>query len=272
MRQPLVKRPTRFGLVILAFSLAGAAYAQSVHSFGESQAATSEASLAEQLTELRAKVARIEAALEQNHQVQSSAPVVRSHHEGMGHGGGNMSMSGAGMKRGMGMMGQKSRIGMGGMSMMGKGMRMMGMMKGMGGSQGMAMQSVLPGFPGASHLYHIGGTSFLLDHADHIQLTTEQQSALNQIKEKTALEQATTERKIEEAEQQLWQATASDRPDASAIAATIREIEKLRGDQRLAFIRAIGEAAKVLTHDQHQTLTGAHSAPTSPADHTSHEP
>ncbi len=45
-------------------------------------------------------------------------------------------------------------------------------------------------------------------------------------------------------------------PDAAAIEAKVREIEKLRGDQRLAFIRAIGEAAKVLTDDQRRALAG----------------
>ena len=322
MHHQPVKRIAHFSVVILTLSLAGGALAQTAHSSGDRQAAkrdgfdSVEASLPKQLAELRAKVARLEAALEQNHQGQSSGTDAASHPDGMGHGDASMSMSGAGMKGGMAKSDQKSGMSMGtmgggmtggsgkkssmdmgmmgmggmmgggmsgmskgsgqqsgmGMGKMGKGMRMMGMMKGMGGSQGMAMQSALPGFPGASHLYHIGATGFFLDHADHIQLTTEQQAALNQIKEKTALEQATTERKIEEAEQQLWQATASDRPDAATIETKIREIEKLRGDQRFAFIRAVGEAAKVLSHEQHQTLTGAHSGPKSPAAHTKHQP
>lgn len=166
---------------------------------------------------------------------------------GMSDGSGSMS----GMNMGdMGMMNS--------MRTMDRGTGMMGMMKGMGGSKGMAMQSALPGFPGASHLYHIGATGFFLDHADHIQLTTEQQSKLNQIKEKASLEQATANRRIEEAEQQLWELTAADQPDAKAIEAKIREIEKLRGDQRLAFIRAVGDAAQALTHEQHQALTGKH--------------
>ena len=42
------------------------------------------------------------------------------------------------------------------------------------------------------------------------------------------------------------------------------EIEKLRGDQRLAFIRAVGEAAKVLTPEQIKSLVGQ----SPPAGHT----
>ena len=107
------------------------------------------------------------------------------------------------------------------------------------------------------------------NHADHIRLTAEQQAALNEIKEKTALEQTTTEREIEEGEQQPWQATASDRPGVWR--PRFVSFEKLRGDQRIAFIRSVGEADEVLGHEP-QTLTGTHSGPRSPAAHTNHQP
>jgi Spy/CpxP family protein refolding chaperone len=68
------------------------------------------------------------------------------------------------------------------------------------------------------------------------------------------------ERKVEEAEQELWELTASDTPDAAAIEAKVREIEKLRGDQRMAFIRAVGEAAKQLTDEQRRALVGVAAA------------
>jgi len=187
---------------------------------------------------------------------------------------GTMSVKRAGMAGMSGMSGGSepmSDMKMGGMGMMGKGMGMMGMMKGMGAMSGMSMQSALPGFPGASHLYHIGATGLFLDHGEHIQLSTEQQAKLNQVKEKASLEQATADRKIEEAEQQLWELTAADQPDAKSIEAKIHEIEKLGGDQRLAFIRAVGEAATVLTHEQHQTLTGTEPNPGVSA-HTNHQP
>jgi Spy/CpxP family protein refolding chaperone len=135
----------------------------------------------------------------------------------------------------------------------GKGLQMMGGMKGMGE---MPMPSALPGFPGASHIYHIGATGFFLDHAAHLKLTTKQQADLNRVKEKALLDQGSTQRRLDEAEQDLWALTASDQPDAAKIEAKVHEIEKLRGDQRLAFIRAVGEAAKVLTGEQRKALLG----------------
>lgn len=182
-----------------------------------------------------------------------------------------MQMKSKGM--GMGMMGDEMMGGMGGgqpkgMSGMGGMMDMMDMMgmmgKGSMGGKGMQMKmaATLPGFPGASHIYHIGATGFFLDHSDHIQLTSEQQTALYGIKEKSLLEQATMQRQIDEVEQELWTLTASDEPDAKSIDAKVREIETLRSDQRIAFIRAVGEAAKVLTTEQRQVLVGSSSPDT----------
>lgn len=167
----------------------------------------------------------------------------------------------AGMSGGMGMEDDMDDE-MGGMCCM----KMMGSMgaskmakkKDMGG---MKMSSALPGFPGMSHLYHIGSTGFFLDHSTHITLTPDQQMMLNRIKEKATLDQSDADRKIEEAEQQMWQLTAADSPKADKIEAKTREIEKVRANQRLAFIRAVGEAAKVLTPEQQQVLLG-----TKPAD------
>jgi hypothetical protein len=167
-----------------------------------------------------------------------------------------------GMSGGMGMM-DMMMGGMGGMNAGGGGMggmdqQMMGMkgMMGMGPGAKMSMTSALPGFPGASHLYHVGSTGFFLDHDEHITLSLEQRASLNSIKEKELLNQATAQRSIEGAEQELWTLTAADQPDASRIESKVREIEKLRGDQRLGFIRSVGEAAKVLNDDQRKSLLG----------------
>lgn len=133
---------------------------------------------------------------------------------------------------------------------------MMGMGAMSSGVAGTMPQSVLPGFPGASHLYHIGATDFFLDHPQHITLTTEQQTALNKAKEQALLAKGTADRAVAQAEQDLWTLTASDQPDATKIDAKVREIEKLQGDQRLDFIRAVGEAANLLTDEQRQSLLG----------------
>ena len=120
----------------------------------------------------------------------------------------------------------------------------------------MAPHSALPGFPGASHIYHIGATGFFLDHAQHINLLTEQQVSLNKIKEQTLLSKSATDRQIEQAEQELAILTSSDQPDLKKIDNKIREIAKLAADERIAFIKAVGEAAKLLTDEQRKILTG----------------
>jgi hypothetical protein len=266
----------------LARPLAGTAQDKAAdpakHKHGD--AATTDKSLADQLRELQAKVAKLEAALKQGHQGTPAGT------GGMGRGmmgGGMMGMGGPGgggmpgMDMMMGGMPGKGMAGMGGMSGGGEmeddetgmmGMMGMGSMKGVGKMQKTA---ALPGFPGSSHIYHIGATGFFLDHPKHVTLTTKQQTTLNSLKEKALLEKSTSQRKIDEAEQELWSLTASDRPDAVKIEAKVREIEKLRGDQRLAFIRAVGEAAKVLTDEQRQQLLGQ-TGDTSdkPAGHTGH--
>lgn len=134
--------------------------------------------------------------------------------------------------------------------------RMRGAMKGRPGMSSMAPASQLPGFPGASHLYHVGSTGFFLDHPQHITLSTQQQTALNRIKEKSLLDSANSARRIEDAEQEVWMLTAGEAPDGAKIEAKVRAIESSRGDQRMAFIRAVGEAGKVLTTGQQTALLG----------------
>lgn len=140
--------------------------------------------------------------------------------------------------------------GMSGMCCMGS----MGKAPGMGGA--MAMPSALPGFPGASHLYHVGASGFFVDYAEKISLTIEQSTALNAIKQRSLVDQSASQRKAEEAEQALWMLTAADQPDAAAIEAKVREIEKIKSDARLAFIRAVGDAANLLTAEQRKMVLG----------------
>jgi Spy/CpxP family protein refolding chaperone len=156
----------------------------------------------------------------------------------------------------------------GSMSGMGSGGKSMGMMccmdamgKSPGAGSGMQMQSALPGFPGASHLYHVGATGFFLDYADKLTMSTEQKATLNDLKQHALIEQSASDRKIEEAEQALWALTALEQPDAAAVEAKTREIEKLKADQRVTIIRAVGEAARVLTPEQRKMVLGMVSMP-----------
>ena len=273
----------------LAWPLAGAAQDKTPDAGTHKHAgksAEADKDLAAQVRDLQAKVAKLEAALKQGHKGAPSGTPGTGGMGGMPMGmmGGKKDgtgMMGMGGMEGMGpdqmmkmmqMMGGMQGKGMGGMAGMGgtgmedDDMDMMGMMgmgsmgqggmKGMKGMGKMQKTAALPGFPGASHIYHIGATGFFLDHPDHIKLTTQQQTALNGLKEKTLLEKSSSQRKIDEAEQELWALTASDRPDAVKIEVKVREIEKLRGDQRLAFIRSVGEAAQVLTDEQRKALLG----------------
>lgn len=167
---------------------------------------------------------------------------------------GGMGGSGApGGSMGMGM-GCNDRARGGMMGMDDKEMGSMGMAPGAGTR--MAMPSALPGFPGASHLYHVGSTGFFLDYADKLGLSVEQKSALNAIKQRTLSAQSATQRKVAEAEEALWTLTAAEQPDAAAIESKVREIEKLKSDQRLTFIRAVGDAGKLLTPEQQRMVHG----------------
>ncbi len=128
--------------------------------------------------------------------------------------------------------------------------------KSLKGMDEMKMTSSQPGTPGVSHIYHIGATGFFLNHSEHLTLSTKQQAALNVVQRKALLSKFTTQRKIEEAEQELWELTGADEPDAAPIQSKLQTIEKLRGEQRMAFIQSVGEAAKVLTDEQRQMLLG----------------
>ena len=171
----------------------------------------------------------------------------------------NNSMSGTGgmsgsSSGGMGGAPSASSSGMGGGCCMGS----MGQAPGSGSSSasGMLMQTSLPGFPGSSHIYHVGATGFYLEYADKLGLSTQQRTSLNDIKQRALIDQSNQQRRIDEAEQALWLLTAADQPDATSVEAKIREVEKLKADQRLDFIRAVGEAAKVLTDDQRKMVLG----------------
>lgn len=116
--------------------------------------------------------------------------------------------------------------------------------------------SALPGFPGLSHLYHIGATGFFLDQSV-ITLAGGQEKQLNEIRTQALLARSESDRRIEQLEEELWTLTAEGEPDAAKIEAKIQDIERTRANARLAFIRAVGDASKVLTPAQRQQLLGA---------------
>ena len=175
--------------------------------------------------------------------------------------------SGSGMASGGMAMDASEMAGMasGGVSMQGSGNTgggmkavgcCMGSMGGMGSGGAARSATSLPGFPGRSHLYHIGAAGFFLNHPQHITLNVEQQTRLNRIREQALLANASHERKVADAEQALFVQTGAEQPDAAKIEEQLRVIANLRMEQRLAFIRTVGEAAQVLTDSQRQALLG----------------
>lgn len=171
---------------------------------------------------------------------------------------GGMSSGGMAMDSGeMGGMGSGGGSTSGG-RMARSGMRAMGCcmaeMKGMGSTA--RPTTSLPGFPGRSHLYHIGAEGFFLNHPQHITLSVDQQARLNRIREQALLTDSTYERQAAEAEQALFVLTGADLPDTVKIHEQLRVIADLRAEQRAAFIRAVGEAAQVLTDSQRDALLG----------------
>src|SRR6266496_5517088 len=250
-------------IVALASGAAAALLASNV--MAASPSPKNQKSAQQQIAELQGKVKQLEAALAaQSH--ASPSPAMNA--------GGGMQMGGMNAGRGMNMQSSATPsasmpMGIGDMQNMSSSnqnemMGMMGMMNemkmsGMTSGSGMAgmPKSALPGFPGVSHLYHIGATGLFLDHADPNNLTPDQQTALNNLKEQALTAKSHSEHQIEQAEQELANLTSADQPDAVKIDQKVREIEKLRSDERLAFIRSVGNSAKLLTEDQRKILTGA---------------
>lgn len=329
-----IRAPSRasamLGASVLLFSGAMTSYAQAPadpHAQHATAAAAGQNNqqLMNQIAELRAQVARLQAAVQQTgpgnkSNANSGMPTgTAGKSRSMGAMGGMAPASNAAMPSGgggMGMMGNKGGMGgmapggkaamppggggmgmmddkgeMGGMSTGGQdsmpsapasamGMCCMGEMGGMSGGAGGGMSgmgggatprgggmaamsspsSAMPGQSGASHLYHVGSTGFFLNHSQHITLTADQKYTLNRLKERAMLDRASGQRKIDQAEQELYTLTGADQLDNSKVQGKIGEIEKLRAEQRMNFIRAVGEASNVLTHDQHQALMGTMAA------------
>lgn len=257
-KQTLLLIPLLFVATAFAAPATAQDHGDKEHSNHGTQEAGGNADIVKELAALRAQIAQLEASLQLGHRPASSDSDTTTEHAGEKHSA-------------MGAMSGKRQMGMDAMGAMGPsdtkpmgGMRGMRSMMGMGpkakdvdgATDEMEVRSDLPGFPGASHIYHIGATGFFLDHADHIGLTLEQQTHLNNKKQEALLAQSEFDRRIEGLEEVLWSLTAASTPDIKRIETEVRAIEAQRAEKRLAFIRAVGEAAQILTAEQRQTLAG----------------
>ena len=90
-------------------------------------------------------------------------------------------------------------------------------------------------------------------------MTSDQQSTLNRIREDALQDRADADRRLERAEQELWALTDAG-TDTAQIEGKVTEIEKIRANQRIGFIRSVGEAIDVLTPEQRTALLGATSS------------
>lgn len=249
--------------------------------------AASSTDLQQQIADLRAQVAKLQAALDQSKAGGATAPAMGMQQKDNAMGGGmsmmgkgrmGMGMPPQGMKKG-GMMEGMDKMPMDKMPMDQK--EMAGMMKGeMGGMKSMGAAApdsapmqmgaaaamtapskpvartvvpALPGYPAMAHLYHIGGSGFFLDQPA-IELSPAQEAALTAIRERWTLARADADRRIDEADEALWALTGAAQPDGARVNAKVQEIERLRASARLDFIRAVGEATKVLSPAQRKVL------------------
>ncbi len=121
----------------------------------------------------------------------------------------------------------------------------------------------LPPAMGAPHIYQLGADTLFLDQASAIGLTREQQKSLTALKERAAVANATTQRKIDQSEQDLWVLSSSEAPDLAKIEAKVGEIARLGGQQRMDFIRTIGEAVGDLSDAQRRAVA-SQEGPTPP--------
>lgn len=182
---------------------------------------------------------------------QSSNPSgAMSSDKGMGKGKSGMSKRGmgGGMNMGRGMQKPMS----GGMCC-GRMGSMMGKPKMMGQSDTSDSSTAAPAADpssGTGHVLHLGERDFYLDLQTELALTTEQVQTLTEHRSHWLNERATHQAAIDTAETTLWQLTQALAPNPDQVAGAVREVERLRSAQRLAFIESVSTAVSTLTPAQ----------------------
>jgi Spy/CpxP family protein refolding chaperone len=111
-----------------------------------------------------------------------------------------------------------------------------------------------PGAERVGHLHHLGAKQFYLDRAKALALTEEQQTRLRRLWEFDQVEKARFRDALTNTERGLWRLTGAEEPSLPAIEASVRAVEKLKADRRIAFIRRVMDAAAVLTVHQREML------------------
>jgi hypothetical protein len=125
-------------------------------------------------------------------------------------------------------------------------------MTGMSGSMASKTAKAMPESTTAEapHLLHVGAKDFFLDQSRHLRLTPEQKVNLENIKSDEMQRKVTSQKKIDMEQQELWQLTSAEQPNSAQIDSKVQEIAMLNGDQQIAFIHSVSEAAAVLNDEQ----------------------
>lgn len=135
----------------------------------------------------------------------------------------------------------------------------------MGSAPGMA-GGAAAGLPagGAPHVYHAGAEDVFLGRAAALGLSTDQQNQLAALRERALLAFATTQRQLDQAEQDLWVLTSAERPDAAKVEAKLSEISRLSARQRMDYIRAVGDAVGILSDAQRKAVVAGNAGAAMP--------
>jgi hypothetical protein len=239
-----------------------------------------------QITALQQQVVKLQAALKQSHagKTGSAKGTMSGAKPAMGMGDDSSEMGGMSPDAGKapmapmeGEMDQMDAMPPGAAGMKGKAMKPMGccgmsMGKPMAGASGMADDKMsgmsgggmapmkgkgmaakpMAGASGqeAPHLLHVGAKDFFLDHQQHINMTSDQKMQLEKLKSDAFQQKMSSQTKIDQSEQDLWELTSADQPNSAAIDSKVQEVAKFRADEQMGFIHSVSMASDVLTPDQ----------------------
>jgi Spy/CpxP family protein refolding chaperone len=96
--------------------------------------------------------------------------------------------------------------------------------------------------------------SYMLSHREELKLTPEQAKKLEDLRNDFERSARKNQDDLHAAEKSLDEVTRADSVDVKQAEAKIREIERLRADQRIARIRAVEQGKSVLSQEQRDHL------------------
>jgi Spy/CpxP family protein refolding chaperone len=96
--------------------------------------------------------------------------------------------------------------------------------------------------------------SYMLSHREELRLTPEQVQKLEGVRSDFERDARKNDDSLRRAERELDDLTKTDSIDLKQAEAKVREVERLRGDQRLVRIRAIEQGKSVLSQEQRDRL------------------